>query len=255
VDLMLAATISASMSEFHPKQLERPNNVLRAWLDARDPSARSIVSSKFATATNKASGVVWSEATNRIPLANSLNGGPAFAGDGNGYLTTTEAAVLACFAGLSQHTVVMLGSDATPDANHAYCGCGTTGQATFDSMLYGSSTTGSGAYRANRTNTSTTTVRESSVVPSTSPHCLIWQFDGTSPKLWEDDVAVPLTLTAFTEPKTINSPDRFGVLCQPRDPIVVPTPYQMGILLVYSGLLDADGRALVTRGTRAGWGL
>lgn len=121
-----------------------------AWVDMQDVTAYSNISGGIASVTNKFSGVIWSEATNRPAfLATGLNGRPTINANGVGdRITFTEAAVLNGLADQKDYYGAMVVEADDLDAIEVIFSVGRSDQAGASCKRWGTNTTSTGRWTA-----------------------------------------------------------------------------------------------------------
>jgi hypothetical protein len=208
-----------------PRSEDGGGITLVGWFSARSSAHYTLDGTAVAAVVNRASGVEWTEATDRIEhSATGFNGKPSFVGTAAGRLISTEAAVLAALKNVD-HTVIFAAQyPALPDGGGCVVGVGNSTGGSEDSSFFGRNIDDSvlcwyASRRESLTNVWSTAADHAA---DEDPHVHAWTFDGDHCEHREDGGSVDSALGGDLMLKSddLTDADRVGLFCQPRQTVV-----------------------------------
>ena len=230
-----------------------------AYLSMLDTGTRTVTPGAPDTVTswtNQVSSVAWNTASTYPEyVASAINGNPGIKGNGSSrILRSTEAAVLAAFNGNDHDfTVFAVVKVVTADANGSIFGVGNSALASADVLRFGTSTTGSGRWISNRTDsTSAGAATTSDADIDTNPHVMAFTCASGQLDIYQDFTKVgtgsPLDLASFTC-------DQFSLLARPDSVADNFGDMYIGAIAICDAAVTATQRRGVQAYLRSAWSI
>ncbi len=228
---------------------------LVGWFDMQDPSSYAQAGTVTAI-TNKASGVLWTEATAPPPYsATGLNGFPCMVGNqaGSTKIISSEAVITAAMADANPGTVFVVAQTPTPDDATAAWGVGNSGFSSARTKRYGLNTGGLGQWGLLAVDDAggAATLTSTASVTDTLPHVLEFFHSGGTGTILVDGLSCGADNLAYA-PGTL-TPSRCALLCRPDS---VPDQFwngPVGEVIVFNRELSALERSQIRAYLRAKW--
>lgn len=232
-----------------------PANIadLVANIDMLDSSGFATTSGNVSSLTNKASGAVWTVATNR-PAYNAaiLGGKPGMVFNGtSSRVIQTEAAVLAALSGPC--TIFYVAEFDTMSRDEALIATGNSATS-LGIRSWGQNTTGDGRWAMTTlTDAGASVVSTSTAKSQPGPLVHCWRPNGTTVAN-QINKGVKDPAASAHAPGTTNS-DRFAIGCRPRSSPTLHFDGNLGQLLIYSRVLTDEEVAQVVDWLYTRWGI
>jgi hypothetical protein len=229
---------------------------LVAWFDMADNTSYTNSAGFISAITNKASGVSWTEATNRPTFsATGFNGMPCMDFDGtNDLIGSTESAVYTALANSNAYTIFTVASLDVADDIQVIFSVANSANATNGSKRWGINNTGAGRW----TSVTTNDAAAASVVDSTSSDNLVtnileWYSPGTTVSLQVNGAAADPNAVS-QNPGTL-TPNRAAIGCRYSS---TPTTFfngKVAEIIIYNNNLNSTDRNIIRRYLSNKWAI
>jgi hypothetical protein len=221
--------------------------------DMRTPAEYTVTGGTTVTSINNmASATAWAEATNPPGYdATALGGNPAMVFNGSSSrILSTEAAVLALFAGAAKAYTLFVVGQYDVAAVSAWFGAGDSAAAANNTVRCGSNSVPQGNF--SKRGTAGTFVNGGTIAVGT-PMVMVYRTDGTTASVWVNQAVI--ASGAFADNGAAPAPNRCAIGCLPTSAVGNFLNGKIGTLLIYSGALgDPDVRGLIA-GLRREWSI
>ncbi len=205
---------------------------------------------------NKASQVLWTEATNPPQYeAAGLNGRPCIKGDGAARrLLSTEAAVVAAAAGDDKpFSVYAVFQPGNVDADHMLFGWASSAHANARQLGVGQSSASNGRYSLVKLDDAAAGAENTVASPAVQPQPQVISWVGTTAAqlMLNDGPRISSGNTNFG----VVTPTRAGLFCRPQSAIDRFSSARLGELIVFAGEHSEAEQRAVARYLMADWGI
>jgi hypothetical protein len=253
--LAAALGISPAVAMTLTVPFSSPANIagLVAWFDMLDAASFTNTAGFISSITNKASGVAWTEATNRPAYsATAISAHPGMDFNGTSHrIISTEAAVWQAVNPGNAYTLFYVAAFDTLDRSEAVFS-GANSATSTGIRAWGQSTTGAGRWAHNTIQDSAVAINsESSGGSSTGVHVFCWHASSTQVSMQLDNGSADPNNGAHSPGAT--TMDRAALGCRPRSSPTLFFDGRLGELVLYNSRLSSTDITNVANYLAARW--